>query len=116
MGYSVTLVIPQTLPLIVDFVGACLAIFCAWCLLQRRFVATYEQDKDDFGIQVFERFRCCPTSGLLRHRPLAGASLFYSVVAMSAAVWYSVKSSRSFFVGYMSSFSDCLGAMALLPQ
>jgi hypothetical protein len=116
-NYSMPLLIPQALPLIVDFVGAALAIFCACFLLQRRLLQTYEQDKDDFGIQVFERLNCRPTVGLLRHRPIAGASLFYCVVALSAVVWYSVQGSgRPSLVGYSSSFCDVLGAMALLPQ
>lgn len=107
---------PQALPLFVDIVGALLAIFCTCCLLSNRLFATYQNDRDDFGVQIFERLNFRPTSGLLRHRPILGACFFYFVVAMSAAVWHSVQGGRSRFVGYISCFTDVLGAMALLPQ
>lgn len=83
---------------------------------------TYEEHKDNFGIQLFEKFQCLPTRGPCRHRGVASSLFLYAFVAVMSVVWHHVRSlavQQSPFAKpseYYLSFYEMLGALCLLPQ
>jgi len=90
---------------------SCLVVFCKY------YYSSYEQEKDNFGIQIFDAFNCLPKSGPLSYRPIAAASFLYLVVAVAALMWYSVRAgTMSFGAGYFCCFYEAMGAVALIPQ
>jgi len=99
-----------------DLVNATAGVFLL-LILATEYYHTYEREKDNFGIQVFEKLSLLPKSGPLRTSPFLAAGFMYSVVAILAFVWYAVrKSNRSFFISYFCCYYEVMGAVALIPQ
>lgn len=77
--------------------------------------STYEREKDNFGITVFERLEL--KSGRLQERPITAATFLYMVVTVVALVWYMFRRSTSgFWSSYFCCYYEVLCAVALLPQ
>jgi hypothetical protein len=100
-----------------DVANAFAGLVCLWnfCV---HFYPTYEIDKDNFGIQLFDRFNCLPKSGIVKYRPIAAASLLYVTVAVAALMWYFVRNNghSSFASAYFCCYYEALYAVALIPQ
>lgn len=78
---------------------------------------SYEKEKDDFGIHVFERFNLLSKTSPLRTSPFVAASFLYAVVAVVALAWYFVRRSQhTFWVSYFCCYYEAMGAVALIPQ
>jgi len=109
---------PSTLPAVLysltDACNAIAGIGLLWVVM-RFFWGSYEEEKDNFGIQILDLFQCVPTTGIRRLR--AGVAFSWSCVAVMAAVWYCFRPwSGSFTTGYFCCFYEALYAVALLPQ
>lgn len=115
LHYSPT-VLPKELFCLLDGVNALMGVACLF-IFGTYYYSTYEVDKDNFGIQIFDAFDCLPKSGPLQHRPIAAASFLYFLVAVAALVWYCVRAgSLSFASGYFCCFYEAMSAVALIPQ
>lgn len=81
---------------------------------------TYEEEKDNFGIQLFEGVRWLPKWGGFKYRPVAAASFIYFLVAIVAFIWYFIRdvghSYNTFLMSYYTCYYEALGAVALVPQ
>mmetsp|Transcript_7679 Transcript_7679/g.14347 ORF Transcript_7679/g.14347 Transcript_7679/m.14347 type:complete len:263 (-) Transcript_7679:52-840(-) len=112
---------PAVLPWImfptVDTVNAILGIICVW-LMTGMYYETYDKDKDNFGIQLFEKLELLPKQGIsLFLRNIIAMSFLYTVVAVLAFFWYLVRRSHhSFLLSYYCCYYEVMCAMALLPQ
>lgn len=109
-------VLPWIMYVMMDVINAFLgaALFASFVFV---FYNTYEKDKDNFGIQIFQKFKLLPKSGPFSSGPVVASMFLYSVVAVMALLWYSVRrSSHSFGVSYFCCFYEVLGAVALIPQ
>ena len=111
---------PNVLPWFIyptmDVVSACagVAVLVSFCLY---YFPSYEKEKDNFGIHVFERLEVVPKDSPLKTNPFVAASFLYAVVAVLAFLWYFVrKSQRSFLVSYFCCYYEAMGAVALIPQ
>lgn len=90
---------------------ACLA------LLFTRYYSTYEVEKDNFGIQLFDKFNLVPKSGPFSYRPVAAASFLYIVVAVLACLWYLVRQGMpSFGLSCYCCYYEVMSAVSLIPQ
>lgn len=108
-------VMPSAIFYLLDIANALLGAFCLFTFA--KYYKSYELEKDNFGIQIFDAFDCLPKTGLLSHRPIAAASFFYTIVAVVALLWYCVRSgSTSFVAGYFVCFYEAAAAVALIPQ
>lgn len=86
-------------------------------LLLTLFYPTYEVEKDNFGIQVFDRFDLLPKSGPLSYRPLAAASFLYMVVGIVACLWYLVRQTMpTFGLSCYCCYYEVMSAASLIPQ
>mmetsp|Transcript_13335 Transcript_13335/g.38301 ORF Transcript_13335/g.38301 Transcript_13335/m.38301 type:complete len:263 (+) Transcript_13335:102-890(+) len=82
-----------------------------------QFFDTYEREKDDFGIHIFERLDVLPKTGPLRKGPAVAAGFLYLTIVVLALLWYCVRrSNHSFAVSYFCCFYEVMGAVALIPQ
>mmetsp|Transcript_130681 Transcript_130681/g.378055 ORF Transcript_130681/g.378055 Transcript_130681/m.378055 type:complete len:263 (-) Transcript_130681:46-834(-) len=82
-----------------------------------RFFSTYEREKDDFGIHVFEKLDALPKAGPLRKSPAIAVTFLYMCIVVLALLWYCVRrSSHSFAISYFCCFYEVMGAVALIPQ
>jgi len=82
-----------------------------------QFFHTYERDKDDFGIHVFEKLDLLPKIGPFRKGPAVAVTFLYAVIVLLAFLWYLVRrSSHSFAISYFCCFYEVMGAVALIPQ
>ncbi|CAK9077133.1 unnamed protein product [Durusdinium trenchii] len=99
-----------------DVVSACagVALLVSFCLY---YYPSYEKEKDNFGIHIFERFELIGKNSPLKTSPFLAASFLYAVVAVMAVMWFLVrKSQRSFLVSYFCCYYEAMGAVALIPQ
>lgn len=100
----------------IDIISACagVAVLAAFSLL---YYHSYEKDKDNFGIHVFERLELLSKDSPLRKSPFVAASFLYAVVAVIALLWYCVrKSQHTFLISYFCCYYEAMGAVALIPQ
>lgn len=112
--------VPARLPWIIfptlDVVNAAVG-FVVLFSFATRFFDTYEREKDNFGIHLFQRLNILPKTGPFREGPLVAASFMYSVVTVMALLWYTVRRSQhSFLTSYFCCFYEVLSAVALFPQ
>jgi hypothetical protein len=81
--------------------------------------SSYEGDKDNFGIQIYDKLGLLPKAqekGSYRRNFIA-MSFLYIVIAMMALVWYFIRRSpHSFALSYFCCFYEVMSAMALIPQ
>jgi len=76
---------------------------------------TYEAEKDNFGIQVFDHWDLAPKTG--RHRPLIALSLLFMFATSVACCWWFVRTSASSaHLTTYTCFNEAMSAVALLPQ
>lgn len=109
-------VLPRSVFYILDGANAIAGVTCLF-VIAKYYYSTYEVEKDNFGIQIFDAFDCLPKSGPLSHRPIAAAAFLYLVVAVAALLWYSVRASPfSFAYSYFTCFYEAMSAVALIPQ
>lgn len=111
---------PEILPKAVfhslDVVSACAGFACLYSFCAYHY-STYEVDKDNFGIQILERFNCMPKVGALRHKPVVAALLLHTVVAIAAFVYYFVRPGPlPFLTRYFGCYYESLYSLALFPQ
>merc|ERR1719263_2547225 len=98
-----------------DFAVVLSGAFCILAILTR-FYKSYEVEKDNFGIQMFDKFGILPELGMGRFRPIAAASVLYTFAGMLAVIWYLSRSVNSHSLTSYTCFSEVLSAVALLPQ
>jgi len=109
-------VLPFTVYVLFDIINASLGVACIY-IFCRFYYDSYEVEKDDFGIQLFDKFNCLPKAGPLRYRPIAAGSFLYLVVALVALAWYPVRwPTPNFTSGYFCCFYEMMSAIALIPQ
>ncbi|CAE7694309.1 kdelr, partial [Symbiodinium necroappetens] len=90
------------------------ALLASFCLY---YYPSYEKDKDNFGIHIFEKFELLPKNSPLKSSPMVAASFLYAVVAVLALMWYFVRRSQhGFWVSYFCCYYEAMGAVALIPQ
>eukprot|EP00929_Paragymnodinium_shiwhaense_P042319 TRINITY_DN21917_c0_g1_i1.p1 TRINITY_DN21917_c0_g1~~TRINITY_DN21917_c0_g1_i1.p1 ORF type:complete len:264 (-),score=32.20 TRINITY_DN21917_c0_g1_i1:180-971(-) len=78
---------------------------------------TYEKEKDNFAVHLFQKFDLLPKTGPLAEGPLLSAVFMYSLVAVCALAWYSVRRTRhSFLTSYFCCYYEVLTMVALFPQ
>ena len=109
-------VLPWLLYPFIDVVSACIgcALLASFCLY---YYPSYEKDKDNFGIHIFERLDLLPKNSPLKSSPMVAASFLYAVVAVLALMWYFVRRSQhGFWVSYFCCYYEAMGAVALIPQ
>ena len=111
---------PNVLPWFIyptmDVFSACagVALLLSFCLY---YFPSYEKEKDNFGIHIFERLELVGKNSPLKNNPFLAASFLYASVAVIALLWYAVrKSQRSFLVSYFCCYYEAMGAVALIPQ
>ncbi|CAJ1338436.1 unnamed protein product [Effrenium voratum] len=112
--------VPNVLPWFIyptiDVVSSCIGVALLLSFVYY-YYPSYEKEKDNFGIHIFERFELIPKNSPLRTSPFAAASFLYVAVAILALLWYAVrKSQRTFLISYFCCYYEALGAMALIPQ
>lgn len=91
--------------------GTTLFVFCT------QYFDSYEKEKDNFGIHVFQKFDLLPKRGPLQHGPVAAASFLYIVIAIAGLAWHFVRRSpHSFALSYFCCFYEVMTAVALIPQ
>lgn len=101
---------------VLDIAVVVAGVACVVALLTK-YYPTYEVEKDNFGIQLFDRWDLLPRDGSFRLRPLAAASFLYVVASVLAIVWYLVRTtSTTYNLTSYTCFSEALSAVALLPQ
>merc|ERR1712107_366163 len=94
--------------------GAGIALLTTFVL---HYFHTYEREKDNFGIHIFQRLDLLPKAGPLRDSPAVAASFLYGSVSVLALLWYCVRRSHhTFAISYFCCFYEVLGAVALIPQ
>eukprot|EP00927_Polykrikos_kofoidii_P070539 TRINITY_DN6693_c0_g3_i1.p1 TRINITY_DN6693_c0_g3~~TRINITY_DN6693_c0_g3_i1.p1 ORF type:complete len:265 (+),score=29.53 TRINITY_DN6693_c0_g3_i1:140-934(+) len=108
--------LPITLYVMLDLLNAALGM-AAIVTFITQFMSTYEREKDNFGIHLFQRFNLLPKKGPFSEGPLPASMFMYSVVTVLAFGWYYVRRSRlSFLSNYFCCFYEVLLAVALFPQ
>lgn len=114
------LVLPRALFMFLDGVNALAGLLCL-CFFFKYF-QTYEKEKDNFGLQVFERLGCVQSPRSFWKRYLVAASWLYLMAGVTALFWHHI---RRFAVhqvimsqpkDYYLSFYEVLSAVALIPQ
>lgn len=108
---------PKALPMFLfqfaDFAVVLSGALCVLAILTT-FYKSYEVEKDNFGIQLFDKFGILPELGTGRFRPFVAASVLYAFAAALAVVWYMIRSAGN--IGTYTCFTEALSAVALLPQ
>merc|ERR1712183_976295 len=86
---------PQDIPFPVyftfDIVNSGMGIGCIMLFLCHR--STYEMEKDNFGLQLFDKFGLTPKAGLFSSRPVLAASFIYVATVALAFLWSFVRTS-----------------------
>jgi len=109
-------VLPWILYVITDVINACVGAFVLFSFVTK-YYDTYEKDKDNFGIHIFQKLDLLPKTGLFSGGPLVSSMFLYSVVTVMAFGWYNVRRSHhSFITSYFCCFYEVMGAVALIPQ
>jgi len=98
---------------ILDVAVVVAGITCVVALLTK-YYSSYEVEKDNFGIQLFDRWDLLPRDGSFRLRPLAAASFLYIVAGVVAVLWSLVRNSTAY--SNYTCFNEAMSAVALLPQ
>mmetsp|Transcript_96186 Transcript_96186/g.206398 ORF Transcript_96186/g.206398 Transcript_96186/m.206398 type:complete len:264 (-) Transcript_96186:98-889(-) len=111
---------PTTVPWVfypvLDVVNMVVGIACA-ALFLLVYYDSYEKEKDDFGIQVYQRLGLLKGMDVTRSRTLIAVSFLYVAIAVLALCWYFVRrSSLSFGLSYFCCFYEVMSALALIPQ
>jgi len=93
-------------------IGAgCLYFFCTM------YYNTYEKEKDNFGIHIFQKLDLLPKTGPFSSGPFVASTFLYGVVTVVAFLWYCVRRSQnSFLTSYFCCFYEVCTAVALFPQ
>lgn len=99
-----------------DLVVVLAGVSCVVAMLTK-YYSTYEVEKDNFGIQLFDKWGLLPQIGSSRLRPLAAASFLYIVASAIAVVWYMIRTANSSYnLTSYTCFNEAMSAVALLPQ
>merc|ERR1712166_1304278 len=98
---------------VMDILVVVAGMSCVVALLTK-YYSTYEVEKDNFGIQLFDRWNLLPKDGSFRLRPLAAASFLYIVAGCVALVWSFFRTSGVY--NSYTCFNEAMSAVALLPQ
>jgi len=98
---------------VMDILVVVAGMSCLVALLTK-YYSTYEVEKDNFGIQLFDRWDLLPKGGSFRLRPLAAASFLYIVAGCVALVWSFFRTSGVY--NSYTCFNEAMSAVALLPQ
>merc|ERR1712046_84498 len=98
-----------------DFAVVMTGVACVIALLTK-YYSTYEVEKDNFGVQLFDRWDLLPKDGSFRLRPLAAASFLYIVAGIVAFLWYLIRKQNSYNLSSYQCFNEAMSAVALLPQ
>lgn len=112
---------PRALPMwpfkITD-VGVVFAGFACLIALLTKFYKTYEVEKDNFGIQLFDRFGLTPKTGPFSNRSVLAASFLYVIIGTLTVIWYFIRSTTSFTssLSLYTCVCEVLSALALVPQ
>jgi hypothetical protein len=110
---------PRLLPMFIfKFADFAVVLSGALCILAilTTFYRSYEVEKDNFGIQLFDKFGILPHLGMGRFRPFVAASVLYTFAGVLAVIWYMIRSANSYSLTSYTCFSEALSAVALLPQ
>lgn len=79
--------------------------------------SSYEKQKDDFGIQLYQKLGLLGNDPDSPYRTALAWSLLQIAVALLALFWWSIRSSRrSFLSSYFCCFYEAMAALALIPQ
>jgi hypothetical protein len=110
---------PAELPTVLfsafDVMNASAGIACI--LLFNKFRTTYEVEKDNFGIQLFDKLDLVPKKGLLSNRPFFAATFIYGLTLVLALFWSFVRTtSGSWAMNYYCCVYEALCTVALFPQ
>lgn len=98
-----------------DIINAVVGISCIIMFLQLK--STYDSEKDNFGIAIFDRFQLVPETGIFSSRPLLAASFIYIVTSMLAFLWSFFRNSPgSWATGYFCCIYEVISMVALIPQ
>jgi len=111
---------PKVLPMFIfkslDLAVVVSGAACVFMLLTT-YYNSYEVEKDNFGIQIFDRFNLLPEKGPFSCRPIAAASFLYIVVGLVAFAWYLIRASAgSFGVNCYVCYYEVMSAVSLIPQ
>jgi hypothetical protein len=107
--------LPTQLYYFFDVVNVLLGLGCVGLFLKH--LGTYEGEKDNFGIQLFEKFDLLPRSGPLSNRSLLAASFIYALSGLFAFMWSFVRRSiGSWWGSFLICSYEATCALALLPQ
>jgi hypothetical protein len=98
-----------------DFAVVLSGALCILAILTK-FYKSYEVEKDNFGIQLFDKFGILPELGTGRFRPFAAASVLYTFAGILAVIWYMMRTANPYRLTSYTCFSEALSAVALLPQ
>lgn len=78
---------------------------------------TYEAEKDNFGLQLFERFNLIPKTGIFANRALLSALFIYSASAVLTIIWSTLRGqSGSRGISYTTASYEAICTLALIPQ
>eukprot|EP00927_Polykrikos_kofoidii_P051178 TRINITY_DN44982_c0_g1_i1.p1 TRINITY_DN44982_c0_g1~~TRINITY_DN44982_c0_g1_i1.p1 ORF type:complete len:264 (-),score=30.00 TRINITY_DN44982_c0_g1_i1:91-882(-) len=80
------------------------------------FFSTYEKEKDNFGMLLFNRFKLVPKTASDGSVVVFQSAFMFTVVGVSAFVWKCFRQASSTPGGFFSCFYELLLAVALLPQ
>jgi hypothetical protein len=111
--------VPKAMPMFLfkftDFAVVLSGGFCVVSILTA-YYSSYEVEKDNFGIQLFDKFGILPDLGTGRFRPFVAASVLYSFAAVLSVIWYMIRTANSYNLTTYTCFNEALSAVALLPQ
>lgn len=111
--------LPHQAFLFMDWVNAIIGLACLVSFCSR--LNTYEREKDNFGIQVFDSFDCFPNARV-KYRGWLAASFLYSIIAVLGLTWHHARrwlvqeALPDTFGGYYMSFYETTAALCLIPQ
>jgi len=112
---------PRAMPMwpykVSDVLVVVAGVACLVGILTKHY-KTYEVDKDNFGIQLFDRFGLTPSSGLFSNKTILASSFLYVIIGATTVLWYGLRSLTS-FTSSLSAYTclcEVLSALALVPQ
>eukprot|EP00929_Paragymnodinium_shiwhaense_P040415 TRINITY_DN21106_c0_g1_i1.p1 TRINITY_DN21106_c0_g1~~TRINITY_DN21106_c0_g1_i1.p1 ORF type:complete len:263 (+),score=43.64 TRINITY_DN21106_c0_g1_i1:112-900(+) len=106
---------PSSIYLFSDIVNAAAGVACIALFVKCR--STYEVEKDNFGIHLFDRLKLVPEKGFFANRTVLAGCLIYAVTFALAFLWSLVrKSSGAWHVNYYCCIYEALCMVALIPQ
>jgi hypothetical protein len=98
-----------------DIVNAAVGIGCISIFMVHK--GSYDEEKDNFGIHIFDRFQLIPKSGPLASRPVLAASFVYAVTVILAFFWSFFRTSAgSWYLNYFCCVYEVMCMVALIPQ